>query len=142
MSSQDISTSTTSMMPLMSRVLLYGEREDEDEEVAGATGVAAAQSTVVEVAAQSEKGFCEMLIIVQVEALILELHAVCVKLILECFLLTVRKTKDNPEGCNDVFFLSDVCCLWHDNRNIDVEAVRKEHTCLQNLLKKKLVKLA
>jgi hypothetical protein len=34
--------------------------------------------------------------------------------------------KEYPEGCQNYFFLSDVCCLWHVNLNIDVEAVRKE----------------
>jgi hypothetical protein len=35
-----------------------------------------------------------------------------------------------------------VCCVWHGNSGIDVEAVRKERKELQNLLKKQLVELA
>jgi len=54
----------------------------------------------------------------------------------------VRKLKEYPEGCHDQVFCSDVCCVWHGNSDIDVEAVRKERKELQNLLKKQLVELA
>jgi hypothetical protein len=50
--------------------------------------------------------------------------------------------KEYPEGCHGKIFCSDVCCAWHGNGNVNVEAVRKERVDLQKLLKKQLVELA
>jgi len=61
---------------------------------------------------------------------------------MECFLTLVRKLKEYPEGCHDQVFYSGVCCVWHGNSAVDVEAVRNEQKELQNLLKKQLVELA
>jgi hypothetical protein len=57
---------------------------------------------------------------------------------MECFLGTVRKMKEYPEGCHDEIFFLDVCCLWHGNSKIEtvVTVVWKGQTELQSLLKK------
>jgi hypothetical protein len=61
---------------------------------------------------------------------------------MECFLGTVRKLKEYPDGCHDEVFCSDVCCIWHGNPRINVEEVRKEREELLKLLKKQLIELA
>jgi len=61
---------------------------------------------------------------------------------MECFMLTVRKAAEYPEGCHSEVFCSSVCCIWHGNSNVDREAVRKERSELQSLLKKQLVEKA
>jgi hypothetical protein len=57
---------------------------------------------------------------------------------MECFLGTVRKLHEYPQGCHNEIFCSDVCCRWHGN---DLTLVRKERRDLQNLLKQ-LIELA
>jgi hypothetical protein len=63
------------------------------------TGVAAAQSTVVEVAIQSGNVFCSIAFNPAVSCCLCE-----VDVHMECFLLTVSKTKKYPEGFHDDFF--------------------------------------
>jgi hypothetical protein len=149
--------SSTTLTPLPAQLLDYGDLQDDDEddeevaganEASGATGVAPAEAAV---ATQPSDGrivaaakiFCDVdncpgrgfnpgVLCVLCEA---DLH-------MECFLGTVRKMKEYPEGCHDEIFCSDVCCLWHGNSRIDVSVVRKERTDLQSLLKKQLVELA
>ncbi len=52
---------------------------------------------------------------------------------MECFHGSVRKMKEYPEGYHDEIFCSDVCCAWHGNGNVNVEALRKERVDLQKL---------
>ena len=144
----DRSSSTTSMTPLMSRTLLYGDggttNDDdvEDEEVHRATQQSAAAASA-KAPVSGSKVFCDA---DNCPGLGHNPAAVCslceVDLHMECFLQLVRKLKEYPEGCHDQVFCSDVCCVWHGNSGIDVEAVRKERKELQNLLKKQLVELA
>ncbi len=61
---------------------------------------------------------------------------------IECFLGTVRKLKEYPDGCHDEVFCSDVCCLWHGNPEINVDEVRRELLEHSKLLKKQLIELA
>ena len=61
---------------------------------------------------------------------------------MECFLGTVRKLNEYPQGCHNEVFCSDVCCRWHGNDKVDLGLVRKECTELQSLLKKQLIELA
>jgi len=144
----DRSSSTTSMTPLMSRTLLYGDggttNDDdvEDEEVHRATQQSAAAASA-KAPVSGSKVFCDA---DNCPGLGHNPAAVCslceADLHMECFLQLVRKLKEYPEGCHDQVFCSDVCCVWHGNSGIDVEAVRKERKELQNLLKKQLVELA
>jgi hypothetical protein len=61
---------------------------------------------------------------------------------MKCFHGSVRKMKEYPEGYHDEIFCSDVCCAWHGNGNVNVEAVSKERVDLQKPLEKQLVQLA
>jgi len=136
------------MTPLMSRTLLYGDggttNDDdvEDEEVHRATQQSAAAASA-KAPVSGSKVFCDA---DNCPGLGHNPAAVCslceADLHMECFLQLVRKLKEYPEGCHDQVFCSDVCCVWHGNSGIDVEAVRKERKELQNLLKKQLVELA
>jgi hypothetical protein len=134
------SSSTTFMTPLMSKTLIYTNIDDEeDDEVAGATGEATESQpeesgVAIEASVQSGKLFCDVdncpgqVFLPGVTRCLCEADVH-----MECFHGSVRKMKEYPEGCHDEIFCSDVCCAWHGNGNVNVEALRKERVDLQKL---------
>jgi hypothetical protein len=128
-------------MPLLTQMLQYqNEDDDEDEEVVKAIkSTNAAQGINI----KSAKIFCNVGNCPGRGLNPAETCILCEAAIhMECFLGTVRKCKEFPEGCHNEIFCLGVCCLWHGNSWINIEAVRKEHAELENLLKEQLVELA
>ncbi len=58
-----------------------------------------------------------------------------------CFTTTIRKLSEYPSSSHDEVCCSGVCCNWHGEEGLDLEAIREEHSELVALLKKDLVKL-
>jgi hypothetical protein len=135
----DHSSSTSLMTPLLSRTLDLEEDEEVSLLTSGlrASGSAPAQGSEEAAGTGAGKIFCDM---DDCPGRGFNAAAICcfceASVHTECVMLTVRKAAEYPEGCYYEVFCSSVCCIWHGNSNVDREAVRKERSELQSLLKK------